>query len=70
MKLSTKFNIDDKIYIKDLKIWGKILSISISGPNRIQYNVRFFNNTDPKEIYFLEDELSLQEEENRVGFKE
>ena len=69
MTIKTKYNINDKIYIKDLKIWGKILSIFINGNSRTQYNVRFFSAFDPKEVYFLEDELSLQETETVLGFK-
>jgi len=70
MVIKTKYNIDDRVYIKYLKTWGRCLSIFISKAGRVEYNIRYFNNGDPKEIYFLEDELSGQEEENRVGFKE
>lgn len=68
MVIKTKYNINDKIYIKDLKIWGRILCVFVGKSDRIEYNVRFFNGFDPKEVYFLEDELSLQEEEKKAGF--
>ena len=67
MKLSTKYNIDDKIYIKELKIWGRIIGIEFY--SRLKYDVRFFNGYDPKNSCFLEDELSLESDNGAVGFK-
>lgn len=66
MTIKTKFNVDDKIYIIPLKIWGKIIGISFY--SRLKYDCRFFNGFDPKEVLFLEEELSLQESENKLGF--
>jgi hypothetical protein len=67
MIINTKYDINSKIYIKDLKIHGKIIGISYY--NRLKYDVRFFNGFDPKECLFLEEELSLQEDEAVLGFK-
>lgn len=67
MKINTKYNINQKVYVPELKIWGKIISILIN--SHVKYNVRFFNNFDPKEVYFLEDELTLQDGDAVLGFK-
>ena len=69
MKINTKYNINQKVYIPELKLWGKILSIYINKSLEPQYNTRFFNVYDPKEVYFLEDELSLEENKTEAGFK-
>ncbi len=66
MTIKTKFNIDDRVYIKDLKIWGKVIGILHYA--RLKYDCRFFNGFDPKEITFLEEELSDKEENKEVGF--
>lgn len=66
MNIKTKFNIEDKVYIVPLKLWGKIIGLSFY--IRLKYDVRYFNGFDPKEVLFLEDELSLNEEEKKVGF--
>ncbi len=69
MNIKTKFELLDIIYIKELKIKGKILSIFV-GPNKlVQYNIRYFSGLDYKDCYFYEDELSLQEEDKELGFK-
>lgn len=67
MKLSTKFNINDKLYIKELKIWGKVKGLFLDGDG-MQYNLRYFHEFKPLTCYFLEDELSDKEENNTVGF--
>ncbi len=67
MKINTKFNIDQKIYIKELKILGTVISIIYT--NRLEYLVRYFNEFEPKTIYFLEDELSDGKTEEKIGFQ-
>jgi hypothetical protein len=66
MKINTKFNIDQKIYIKELKIWGTIISIVYT--TRLEYFVRYFNDFEPKNIYFLENELQENESNDTIGF--
>ena len=68
MKLSTKFDINQKIYIKNLKIFGRILSIFIDNAKQITYNTRYFDSLSHKDVYFMEDELSDKEEDKKVGF--
>jgi hypothetical protein len=69
MKINTKFKPLDRVYIKELKVWAKVLLIFIDSSLQIQYKCRFFNNFDAKEGYFYEGELSLQEEGSTLGFK-
>lgn len=66
MKIITKFNIDQRVYLKDLKCWGTILSLSYT--NRLEYFVRFFDKYEPRNIYFLENELQESENEDKIGF--
>lgn len=66
MKLNTKYNINDKVYIIPIKTWGKIIGLNFY--TVLKYDIRFFNGFDPKECLFLEDELSLQEENTKLGF--
>jgi hypothetical protein len=68
MVINTLFELHQKVYIPELKIWGKILSVFMSKSGRLEYYVRFFDGRDPKEVYFLEEELCLQEEEKKAGF--
>ena len=66
MNIKSKYNIDEKVYIIPLKLWGKIIGITYYA--RLKYDIRFFNGFDPKEVLFLEDELSLEEPKAEVGF--
>jgi hypothetical protein len=69
MKINTKYNHEDAIFIKELKTPGRIVSILIGGNKLVQYFCRYFSGLDYKECYFYEEELSLQEENKEVGFK-
>lgn len=51
-----KFEIYQRVWIPELETYGTIISIFIT-PLGIEYNVRFFHNSDEKKIYFLEHEL-------------
>ena len=64
MVIKTKFNHEDIIYIKELKIHGRIISIFVGGNKLVQYFCRYFSGLDYKECYFYESELSEKEEEN------
>ena len=67
MKINTKFNIGDNLYITPLKIKGKVLSIYISEFG-ISYNVRYFHEFKSNDCYFYESELSLEEPKQEIGF--
>lgn len=67
MKIETKFDICQRVYILELKIYGKIIAIHIN--NSTRYLVRYFDDKISQECYFYEDELSLQDEETKLGFK-
>lgn len=68
MVIKSKFNINQTVYIKELKIFGRVLSIFINSAKDISYNIRYFSGLDYKEVYFLEDEISEKEENTRAGF--
>lgn len=56
MKINSKFDIFDKIYIPEISRDGKIIAIWITSL-ALEYKVKYFHNGDVKEAYFLEDEL-------------
>lgn len=66
MKINTKYNIDQSIYITHLKEKGKITGIYFDRSG-YSYNVRYFISSKPETCYFSEDELQLEEPE-KLGF--
>ncbi len=56
MKIETKFDLGEKVQIKELNRHGKIKAIYINR-TAITYSVRYFDNAKAEEIYFDEDEL-------------
>lgn len=69
MKITTKFDINQPIYIKELKIGGKINSIFITRGG-LEYNVRYFSGLDYKDCYFREDEMLEKDDRTELGFKQ
>ncbi len=67
MVIKTKYSIGQEVYIKPVKLIGRISAIFIHR-NSLEYNMRYFINSELKTCYFLEDELQLNEEEKKVGF--
>lgn len=68
MKLETKFDINERIYIKELKTWGLIRAIYICGAG-LEYSVKYFSEMNPKESYFLEDDLSSKKDADIIGYR-
>jgi hypothetical protein len=69
------FNIGDRVKIKELNIKGKVMGIYIS-PSRVTYEIRYFYEGKPQDIYFEHSELEIVEDEelsnplfNNVGTK-
>lgn len=67
MNINTKYNLQQKVYIKQLKVWGKVVAFFIECED-IQYYVRYFVALKPERCYFHEEELSSQDEESKLGF--
>ncbi len=67
MKIETKYDIDQCVFIPNLNMIGRIQNIYV-GRHSIEYNVRYFTSGRPETCYFLEEELSL-EDINKLGFK-
>lgn len=66
MQLNLLFDIGDSVKILSLdNMRGRIVSILIT-PKGIKYEVRCFWDCTAKEVYFYEDELIKQKEENKV----
>ena len=57
MKIVTKFNINQKVNIPEIKIQGVVQSIWIL-PQGIKYEVRYFDNAKVNTVFFFEHELS------------
>lgn len=67
MKIITKYSINDKVYILPLKITGRVQSIFVTNSG-ITFNTRYFDGLKPCDCYFTEDELSLDEPKQEIGF--
>ena len=67
--LDIVFEIGQLVKIKDLNIKGRISGIYI-GPQRITYDVRYFWEGTPKELYFRQSEIEEVAEVDEIkGFK-
>jgi hypothetical protein len=62
-----KFNIGDKVKIACLDVKGKITGIFI-GAQRTTYQVRYFSNMEPKEVYFYADDLELLDDSININY--
>ena len=69
MKIETKFDLFQKVYIPELKINGKILNIFIDCASRIQYRVRYFDAFKVQDVYFDEDEISDEFPKTPIGYE-
>lgn len=69
MKVNTKFNHRDRVFIPELNLNGKIIGIYIGSNLNIEYNIRYFKDGDVKTCYFYEDEIESAREKEELGFK-
>jgi uncharacterized protein YodC (DUF2158 family) len=67
MKLTTKFDIKQKVHIKELTVNGTVQSISI-GKNGIEYTVKYYAGGDQKTACFWEEELEPEVLKPATGF--
>jgi len=56
MIYTTTFSIDEIVQIRELEFYGRIKSIWIISKG-IRYEVRYFHDGKPEELYFCEEEL-------------
>ena len=56
--IEVKFYIDEKVKIKPLERFGKVISIWITNRG-INYECRYFDNAEAKTVNFYEDEIEL-----------
>ncbi len=69
MTIQTTFDLKQKIFIKELKISGVIISMFIGNDYGLQYHVRYFKDNESKTSYFYDFELELfKETVKTVGF--
>jgi len=59
--MSFLFGIDDKVKILPLDLKGKVLSILVT-KHGVEYQVRYFWNSEAKEVFFAADELVKEKE--------
>jgi len=52
------FSIGNRVKIPDLETNGVVISIWITAKG-VKYEVRYFANSEPKEVYFYSEELKL-----------
>lgn len=62
------YSVGDTVYIKDLKLKGRIIGIFINSGG-IEYQTRYFPKSEPSTCYFIEEELTTEEVKG-IGFKE
>ncbi len=55
MKIETKYEIGQKVFIEQLNLSGIILAIYYL--NQVEYRVRFFDGGSIRDPYFFENEL-------------
>lgn len=68
MKINTTYSLRDKVYINELKVYGKVSAIFFD--TNISYKVRYFDGRDPRDVYFDEDELSFPDNKDQIlGFQ-
>lgn len=67
MNVETQFDYDQRVYIPELKTVGRINALFFTP--KVSYRVRFFDNKEPREIYFEEDELAAIKGEPQIGFQ-
>ena len=56
MKIKTSFELNQKVYIVELEIYGRIKAIWVTYTGT-QYLVRYFWNDEVKEVYLFEAEI-------------
>lgn len=70
MNINTKFNIKERVFIKDLNKNGTILGFFIEDEQNIQYKIRHFYEGNAKSDYFYDFEIEeCKEIIKEVGFK-
>jgi hypothetical protein len=67
MKIETKFYIRQRVEIPEIKLNGTVSSIWIT-ERGTQYQVRYFKDSELKEVYFLEHELKEASEYSRPKY--
>lgn len=70
MRIETKFEIAQPVYIPQLKVTGRVRAFYITAIGGLQYLTRYFpENGSPQELYLFEDELTAEiPEEKQTGF--
>jgi hypothetical protein len=58
--IEVKFNLLEKVFIEELKVYGIIMQINITEIGT-QYQVRYFDNSQAQTVWFFEFELLKNE---------
>ncbi len=53
--ITPRFELKQKVLIAPINVTGKVVAYYYS--TELEYKVRYFDNGDPREAYFYEDEL-------------
>ena len=62
--IEVKFSLTEKVWIEELERYGIIISINISSIGT-RYELRYFDDAEPHEVYFYEWELLTE-----TGYRE
>ena len=67
MKISSDFDLYEKVKIIPLDVEGEVISFWLTSADRLQIEIRYFINNEKKTEYFIESELE-KIKENKIGF--
>jgi hypothetical protein len=69
MKITTKFDLKDRVYIPELKTNGVVLGFFVDDLTCVKYQIRYFKDNNPVTTYFMDFELEKYKEEAKaIGF--
>lgn len=68
MKVESRHDVVDRVWIKDLRSPGRVMAALVDRDG-LMLSVRWFKDGEPKTAYFVEDELGEPLENEQAGFQ-
>lgn len=69
MKIETQFNVGEKVWLKELRVPARVVSIICSAEDGLQYRCRWFDGKKSETDYFFLDEVGTLPENEAIGFQ-
>jgi len=67
MKVETKFDLYQKVTIKELGLTGTVIEIILYMPEHIEYKIRYFCNNEERFAWQMETDLELINPKREIG---